>query len=98
MLYRIIFKILLLTYMALNGRAPTTVDTSKMYLGPHFTIFKQEFVDELVAKLKTYGAILLQNCGISYHWTSGYHRQLLYLKLSLRHICLQILLMYNFYH
>ena len=30
--------------MALNGGAPTTVDTSKMYLGPRFTIFKQEFV------------------------------------------------------
>ena len=28
----------------------------------------------------------------SYHWTLGYHRQLLYLKLSLRHICLRILL------
>ena len=37
--------------------------------------------------------LLLQNCGISYHWTLGYHRQLLYLKLSrLRHICLRILL------
>ena len=51
-----------------------------------------------MAKLKTYGAMLLQNCGISYHWTSAYHRQLLYLKLSLRHSCLRILLSYNFYH
>ena len=28
--------------------------------------------------------IAAPNCGISYHWTSGYHSQLLYLKLSLR--------------
>ena len=25
-----------------------------------------------------YTPLLLENCGISYHWTSGYHRQLLY--------------------
>ena len=36
--------------------------------------------------------LLLQNCGLSYHWTSGYHCPLLCLKLSLRHICLRILL------
>ena len=32
--------------------------------------------------------LLFQNCEINCHWTSTYDRQLLYLKLSLRHICL----------
>lgn len=31
-------------------------------------------------------------------WTSGYHHQLLYLKLRRRHICLRIHLIYNYYY
>ena len=62
-----------------------------------FYDLKQAFAWQACAKLKTYrdraySVAALNYCGISYHWTSCYQRQLLYLKLSLRHICLRILL------
>ena len=94
--YRIIFKTLLLTYKALNGQAPSYIKDLLKYRnsGRVLRSSNKHFLDEPVAKLKTYGdraySLLLQNCEIGYHWTLGYHRQLLYLKLSLRHICLRI--------
>ena len=81
--YRIIFKMLLLTYKALNGQAPSYIKDLLKYrnLGRVLRSSNKHLLDEPVAKLKKPMVIghplLLQNCGISYHWTLGYHRQLL---------------------
>ena len=55
--YRIIFKILLLTYKALNGQAPSYIKDLLKYRnsGRVLRSSNEHLLDEPVAKLKTYG-------------------------------------------
>ena len=57
MRYRIIFKILLLTYKALNGQAPSYIKDLLKYRnsGRVLRSSNEHLLDEPVAKLKTYG-------------------------------------------
>ena len=57
MRYRIIFKILLLTYKALNGQAPSYIKHLLKYRnsGRVLRSSNKHLLDEPVAKLKTYG-------------------------------------------
>ena len=97
-LYRIICKILLLTYKALTVNH---LATSKICwrIGTRAAFYDLQTSICLTSPCLNqkpteigHTPLLLQNSGISYHWTLGYHRQLLYWKLSSRHICLRILL------
>ena len=66
--YRIIFKILLLTYKALNSQAPSDIKDLLKYRNSVRVLrsSNKHLLNEPVAKLKTYGdtPLLLQNCGI----------------------------------
>ena len=68
--YRIIFKILLLTYKALDGQAPSYIKDLLKYKnsGRVLRSSNKHLRDEPVAKFKTNddGAYFF-NCGISYH-------------------------------
>ena len=103
MCYRIIFKILLLVYEALNGQAPSYIKDLLKYKnsGRLLRSSNKHFLDEPLASLKTSGdraysvaATKLLN-KLSLDIRLSVHRQLLYLKLSLIYTCLQSLFIYN---
>ena len=80
--YRIIFKILLRTYKALNGHAPSYIKDLLKYRnsGRLLRSSNKHLLDERMAKLKIYCA-RAHSVAAPKLWTSGSHRQLLYLKL-----------------
>ena len=101
--YRIIFKILLLAYEALNGQAPSYIKDLLKYKNSGRVVrsSNKHFLEEPLANLKTSGdraysvaAPKLWN-KLSLDIRLSVHRQLLYLQLSLIYTCLRSFLIYN---
>ena len=101
--FRVIFKILLLTYKALNGLTPDYIRDLLQFniSGRTLRSSNNRLLDEPRANLKTYGerAFLWQHqgSGINYPSRSDFHHQRQFLRLILRLIFLSVHLICNFY-
>ena len=97
--YRIIFKILVQTYKALNGQAPSYIKDLLKYKnsGGVLRFSNKHSLDEPMAKLKTYGDRAYSVAAPKLWNKLPLDIRLSSLKRTLRHVCLRILLIYNFY-
>ena len=101
--FRIIFKILLLTYKALNGLAPDYIrDLLRFNIsGRTLRSSNNRLLDEARANLKTYGETAFpwrhQGSGTNYPSRSDFHHQRQFLRLILRLIFLSAHLICSFY-